>query len=480
MTTYTQLHSFTSGSLIYSNSTVELYEATWDFSGEAIAYYQVSNLVRLKATSRVRTRVFHAVATESRHFRHPNLPDILGCVGPTEKDAGIFMRLPKGKLLLPHIDETNGLAPALTLKILRGVAKALRSYRNQGAYPHRGPTADRVWVSDQGDPILLGWGEVLNRNDLGNVSARLGAEMWWHLPPEVLEDAGDSSTETRRLTHVGTDQLASLESAEEAEVWVAGCLAYHCLAGHHPYYQTGRDHAYGVENTLKSIRLPLPPTASFLGPVIDRALSHSPQDRFASVEEFIEAFAEVLNPGENVAEEFAAPAMSKPFTLPVETLRDDESDLLAQHHRDADRKAAELRSRLWMTSAIALFCAFIFLIVVDRRRPYTLLITSEPNGIEIAEVTGHLNTPRGRTPLLLSRRTISDPITLRTVGPEGDLGAPLTLDPGEFDDLGRCVAAQIIPEIVPVQTTDDEDGGAEGDAVPGTDDTVPSDTENTP
>lgn len=463
MTPYKHDQFFTIGEPVFAGPVATICEAIWDFNGSRVWYYNVDNIVRLKPTSRVRQRVLSAIANESRYFHHPNLPDIIATTGPTEKVGGFFARLPEGQILVHKLQREGKLDPAQTLKILRGVTCALRVFRDRTIAPHRGPTVDRVWVGSDGEPVLLGWGEVLTRNEIHNAGARLAPEIWWHLPPEVLKDAGDNETADERVrTRVGSDNIGALEDAEAAEVWTLGTLAYFCLTGVHPYYREGQGHQYGVENTLENCRADYPADVSFLGPVIDRALAPDPHARYESAEEFVEAFAEILFPGEYEVE---SPSAAVP-TLRTETVKDEasEEDLYTRRSREADLRVAQQRAKLWTIGAIAMFAAFIFLIILDLQRPRSILITSEPNGIELVEVTGHLDTPRGRTPLILTNRKQSDPITLRTVGPAGDLGDPLTMNPAQFDDLGRCLAAQVIPQIVAADSELPAEGDVESDA----------------
>lgn len=453
MTTYQNTHQFTIGQRVYQGSMASIYEATWDFNRSRVWYYTIDNIVRLKTITRVRTRILSSVAEETRVFQHPNLPDVIGAVGPTEQYAGYFARMPEGSILQHEIRRRGKLDPAQTLKILRGVSKALRAIRDYGVMPHRGPTVERIWLTNAGEPILLGWGDVFTRNDLQNMSGRTTNDLWWHLPPEVLRDAGDNAPSSKIRSRVGSEGIENLEASESAEVWVLGTLAYYCLTGVHPYYRDEESYTYGVENTIGDIKADYPSDCSFLGPVINIALSHDLEERYQSPEEFVEAFAEVLYPGESL-EDNEEP-IYKPVTREMPVLASAEADstsLFELRNSEAERKVAEARAKLWMIGALGLFAAFIFLIVLDLQRPRSILITSEPNGIEIVEVTGHLDTPRGRTPLILTNRKAGDPLILRTIGPSGDMGEPLSLDPDNFDDLGRCVSAQLVPNIVPAGT----------------------------
>lgn len=453
------VHNYTFLDAEHVGPMTTIYGGVWNFFDQHVYIASAEGLLGLKPTTRTVNRVFTAIAEEAGAIRGPNLPDIIDSSRIDKVTAVVVMRLPRGMMLSRYIAEQGQLDVDQTYRILRGVTRALNACREQAA-PHRGATADRIWLCDDGTPILLGYGEALRRREVNHLSGRTANEIWWHTTPEVLRDAGDDtpSDDERVRSVIGSDKLPELEDSEAAEVWNLGCLAYYCLEGHHPYFAKPNDHQHGIVNVLSEIRLPLRHEHSFLQPVIDKALHNEPAHRYEDARELVSAFYAVIHPGadeDNAATgpQRVLPGMPQQVVPPRPSFEDDQAI-----------KRADTRSKLWRTTSIALAIALLAYAWLDVRRPRSLLITSDPIGIDIVETTGHLDTPRGRTPIILTERRLNDPLTLRTVGPGGHLGEPVTVLPTAFADLGRCAHAEIIPTFAPARPSDSlDDNEAAGD-----------------
>lgn len=444
-------HRYTFVDAVYTGPMTTIYRGVWDFFDREVYIASAEGLLGLKPTSSTTQRVFSTIAEEAGAIQGKYLPDIVDSSRIDKITAVVVMRLPAGQILSQWIERHGTLSADQTYKILRGVAQALQQCRVQ-AGPHRGPTPDRVWLCEDGTPILLGYGEALRRREINHLSGHTANEIWWHTPPEVLRDAGDGNDkESSRLRAViGSEDLPDLEDSPQAEVWNLGALAYYCLTGHHPYYVIANDHQHGIINTLQQIRLPLPDEHAYLQPVIDRALAATPVDRFDSPTTMASEFYAIIHPGTDEASVITGP---QPIFNSAPNIRPS----APQKHKTQDAQG-ELRSNLWRTTAIALTIALLMYAWMDVRRPRSLILTSEPNGIEIIETTGHVKTPRGRTPIMLSHRRLGDPITLQSVNPSGDLGDPITILPRDFADLGRCAHAELLPDFSPTSKMGDADG----------------------
>lgn len=464
--TFKLKHEYRFNEAVHVGPMTTLYRGQWDFFDRDVYLASAEGLLGLKPTSRTVQRVFGTLADEAGRIHGPYLPDIIDSSRVDKITAVVVMRLPPGMILSRYIEEEGPLDADQTYRILRGVARALEQCREQVS-PHRGATPDRVWLSDDGRPTLLGYGEALRRSEVNHLSGHTSNEIWWHTPPEVLRDAGDGQREatTRLRTAVGSDQLPTLEDSETAEVWTLGGLAYYCLTGHHPYYAKPNDHQHGIINVLNEVRLPLPDEVSYLQPVIDKALHDDPSSRYLTGSEMASAFYSVTHPGSDEAEVSTGPQKVLPG-MPHTPARPSAADNRALQHM-------QVRGNLWRIATIALTLALLAYAWMDYRRPRSLLLTSNPNGIEIIETTGHLKTPRGRTPIILSDRRLNDPVTLQTVGPSGDLGEAVSVLPSSFVDLGRCLHAEIIPDFEDAATlniadTSEQDENLNDDAAENT------------
>lgn len=453
-------HTYRFNEPVYAGPMTTLYRGQWNFFDREVYIASAEGLLGLKPTSRTIQRVFGTLADEAARIQGPHLPDIIDSSRIEKVTAVVVMRLPPGQILSRYIEDNGPLDPDQTFRVLRGVARALKQCREQ-ASPHRGATPDRVWLCNNGEPILLGYGEALRRAEVNHLSGHTSNEIWWHTPPEVLRDAGDDQDPSgaRVRTTVGSAELPTLEDSEAAEVWTLGALAYYCLEGHHPYYAKPNDHQHGIINTINDIRLPLRDEIAYLQPVIDRALHSQPSARYATPDDLASNFYEVVHPGSDASAIETGPQRVLPGMTRVPQSRRSVKDERAQQH-------LRTRGNLWRIAAIALTLALLAYAWMDYRRPRSLLLTSDPNGIEIVETTGHLKTPRGRTPIILSDRRLNDPITLQTVGPSGDYGDPVTVLPSAFADLGRCLHADIVPTFEDAATLQH----LQGDAPRGQDD----------
>lgn len=432
-------HNYRFNEAVHVGPMTTIYHGHWDFFDREVYIASAEGLLGLKPTSRTVQRVFSTIADEAARIQGRYLPDIIDSSRIEKVTAVVVMRLPRGMILSRYIEENGPLDPDQTYTVLRGVARALEQCREQ-ANPHRGATPDRIWLCDDGTPILLGYGEALRRAEINHLSGHTSNEIWWHIPPEVLRDAGDDQAQdaARVRTIVGSADLPTLEDSQAAEVWTLGALAYYCLEGHHPYYAKPNDHQHGVINTLNEVRLPLRDEISYLQPVIDKALHNVPAQRYDAGAEFASTFYSIIHPGADEAQMASGPQRVLPGMTPPANTRPAATD-------DRVQQQLRIRGNLWRITALALTVALLAYAWMDYRRPRSLLLTSEPNGIEIVETIGHVKTPRGRTPVILPARRLNDPITLQTVGPSGDLGDPVTVLPSAFADLGRCLHADIVP-----------------------------------
>lgn len=464
-------HDYVVGEVRHRGSISTVYAGTWRLFDLPVFILSLDRLHELELATRNQSRIVKVFCDEGGRIRGPHLPDIIDSARASQPPGMIVMRLPEGELLIQLLQREGRISATRTLRILRGVARALRTCRRQAA-PHRGPTADRIWLDERGEPTLLAYGEVLRRRDMSAMRGRRTVEHMWHIPPEVYRDYGDGegAPVSALRTAIGNDGSAALEDAEAAEVWALGALAYHCLAGHHPYFVYPGDHSRCVANMLQSIRIPLPQEVDFLQSVVDRALADDPAERYASCGEFIDALSRAVAPDAPSEKELEARRDASPAESWARSGQLDETP--ASHESGDDDTTpralheARIRARIWMIAAGALLVCAIALALLDARRPATVLVTSEPPGLEIAEVTGHLDTPRGRTPIVLRNRRLGETVELRTIGPNGEAGEPQAIEVRDLQDLGRCRWLEVVPEVVPASAANPSEEAADAQAAP--------------
>jgi serine/threonine protein kinase len=152
-----------------------------------------------------------------------------------------------------------------------------------------------------------------------------------------VEHSLQSSLETREGVVVGTpkymapEQARGLEIDGRADLYALGCLGYAMLTGRPPF-----DDASAVDVLMAQVSRSVPPFPEHLGvpaplaAVLYRALSKSPNDRFATAEEMARALA-TFTPGLTGTRETVAATPSTPTNVSMPS-----ATLVASPVRDAD------------------------------------------------------------------------------------------------------------------------------------------------
>ncbi len=432
-------HTYVVGDAIEHGPLATMYNGQWNPFEVPVVIRACDKLADVEPTERTRRRICNTILARAGFVRGPGLPDIVDIGLDDENLPFSVMRLPAGQSLRARLEARGPLTASQTATVVTDIARALTTCREAGAF-HRGPTVDRIWLTDDGHAILLGLGEVLYHHDVRSSTGPRRIELLWHLPPECFAAAGygegtnDPTTERIRLKS-GSRGGREIEESAAAEVFALGSLAYHCLMGHHPYFVNPAEPSSGILAAVTGEALPLT-TLDPEHPLFEAiaiAMRGNPEDRFETVAAFVENIAVDEEDGSADADHDDDEWVPLRERLRVQA---PEGEAAAT---EAPREVVKVRTGiLWKITTVALFCALLLYAFVDRARPASLLITSDPPGLELAEVVGHQTESRGTTPLVLTRRKLNAPIDLRTVGPDGELGQTRRFFPRDFQDLGRC------------------------------------------
>jgi serine/threonine protein kinase len=433
-------HRYAVGDSIYRGPLATLYTGTWVTFDRPVQIRLYDALVRLRLRHRDTMRIKGLVEQTAPRLQGPGLPDIMDVGAEEPMKPFLVMRLPPGDLLANHLKAGRTFEPDEVAAIVDDVALALQACREKGS-PHRGPTADRVWVKEDGGAVLLGFGEVLYRDDSLNMGSAPATELVWHLPPEAFAQAvervesgpdsgefvGTGSATGRLRANAGAYVDRNAEDSPRAEVYALGCLAYQAINGHHPFFLKLGDPAAGIKATLTDEALDLrgvPADAEFAA-LVHRAMHRDPEQRFASPAEFAAALDAAFEDEE--ADQLEEPAPVRALAVGTGAVVD-----------DLQRKLS-----LWRWAAVIGIAGLLGYIGYDQFRPYSIVITSEPSGLDLVEVVGHTTEPIGRTPAVLPHRSLHDAVQLQVVGRDGEKGPMSTHDPKDFQDLGRCRRLQL-------------------------------------
>ena len=455
-------HKYRVGNAVHRGPMATTYDGKWELFDFPVHIRSYEDLVKLRLRHRDTTRVRWAIESESGKVRCSNLPDVIdaGIEDPTK--PFLIMRLPPGDLLLSRLKSGDSLSLRQVVDVVRGVATALDHCREVGM-PHRGPTADRVWLGEDGDVLLLGLGEVLYRDDTVSMSGAPATELLWHIPPESFtislrknESADERTTLRLRSRTSGTLQGRTLEDDPRAEVYALGCLAYHAINGHHPFFTSPDDPTEGIHATIRDTPLELKnhESHSEVWRIVSQAIAREPADRFATPVEFAEAFADAVAIHSPTTVEPVVAAPGQPNTR---LFRSEESEETAiDEPIGSGGDAFQLWA--WRFTSAVLFGLVLFFMLQPRLEPRTLLITSDPPQLHFGEEVGHARVDLGTTPIVLRDRPVTAPLRLFVIGPDG-YGATTEFEVSAFTDLGHCSSVTVplqYPELVQDSTGADD------------------------
>lgn len=423
-------HRYVVGESLHRGPMATLYAARWELFDLPVYIRLYDSLVKLRLRHRDTTRIRDLVESRAGRVRGANLPDTIDAGNDGTTRPFLVFRLPEGQLLLDRLTRGGPLDADETVEIIRSVADALGTCRAAGVV-HRGPTVDRVWLGDDGHVVLLGAGEVLYREETLAMSGPATPELVWHLPPEAFDvdprGDDDEGTPTGRLKLVSRPVGNSHEQQDDprAEVYTLACLAYHCINGHHPYFFDRADASSGIMSTMRDTPLELRGLSDEHPAAVEiaRGMSRDPDERHPDPAAFARALAQAFDAPDDEEDEVDDETTVEPpgrRVTRVQTTRSSTAD------------------RLWKAAAIMSTVSLAGWFALVSTRPETIVITSDPPGVPLEEVVGHVSEARGTTPVLLRDRPAMLPVTLRAVSPDGRQGEPVTFSPGELEDLGRC------------------------------------------
>ena len=441
MSTLELVHHFSFRDPFHRGPLVAMSRGKWARFDQTVYERSFESLQTLKLITSDLRRYLDSVIETTPMARGRHLPDVIDLVPDDKVGARVIMRLPPGDLLQDVVKTNRNLPLDDVLSIVRGVAEALIVCRASGA-AHRGPTADRVWLGRDGEVILLGHGEVMYSEVTLSLRVMVAPQLVWHLPPEVFElsqgtDAGSSSV--ARRARLRSQANREPEDDPRAEVYALACLTYQCLKSHHPFFLDLGNTGDGIERTLrdKPLEIATLPQNHPLWQLLLRSMSRQPADRSPTVLDFLREFEEALNAESSDLSDLDA---SPSWVDDVE--EDDATSETGEPGPDAG-PLVTVRTWPWIASTVMLALTIAVAISFYVTRPTTIVITSDPPELELQEVIGHTATSLGRTPILLPRQRMMDPLVLQLVGLEGVVGEPVVHHPVDFTDLGRCRSLRV-------------------------------------
>lgn len=214
------------------------------------------------------TQRFLQIARTLASFAHPNIVAVYD-VGMTPEDAPYYsMQYLSGGSFLERA--TRGMSePGLT-ETLASIARAV-GYIHQRGLIHRAITPQNVLYDTYNTPVLIDFG----------IAPTPAQESY-------VTNAGFAIDVGR---YMSPEQARGGEQNERSDIYSLGALAFLGLTGRPPY-----DGADGFAIAYAHVFEPiprLPEAKAHWQPLIDCALAKEPKDRYASIEEFLDALTNV-------------------------------------------------------------------------------------------------------------------------------------------------------------------------------------------
>jgi serine/threonine-protein kinase len=229
---------------------------------------------------------FRSEALAVAKIKHPNIVEVYDVSGEDELDKYLVVELIRGMTLRQLLLEQGPLPPEIAACIGVEVARALAAAHREGIV-HRDIKPENVLLRTAVEHDKSSGGESarVKLTDFG-IAKLLDAQGVTHTGQVLGSPA-----------HMAPEQIEGGDVDARADVFGAGVLLYEMLTGVLPF--EGKNPAQVLRKVLEGVFLPaerqLPRVGSAYGKIANRALSHSPADRFATATEMADALETALS-----------------------------------------------------------------------------------------------------------------------------------------------------------------------------------------
>jgi serine/threonine protein kinase len=219
----------------------------------------------------IRTR-FKNEASMMAHLQHPNIVSLFDYV---EDDSGMYliMEFVEGTPLDEYIEQVTGPMPEFkVVPIMKQILEAF-NYAHDKKIVHRDIKPANVLIGQNGDVKILDFGIARILGDGGHNLTKTGTQMGtvFYMSPEQVQG--------KKVDH-------------RSDIYSLGVTFYQMLTGINPYKSITTE--YEVYSKIVSEELPnpkeiYPGIADYLVPILKKALNKSPEDRYESCKDFLNA-----------------------------------------------------------------------------------------------------------------------------------------------------------------------------------------------
>ncbi len=187
---------------------------------------------------------------------HPNIVPVFD-VGEHQGQFYIAMEHMKGGSLKDLMENDPPLRQAV--KIIAGVAAGL-DFAGEKGFVHRDIKPDNIMFRENGDPVILDFGIVKQKNNSKSKMTQTGVVV------------GTTS-------YMSPEQAQGRELDERSDIYSLGIMFYELLTGDVPFI--GESDISVLMKHVKDPPPPLPTHLSVFQPLIDKCLAKKPQNRYS-------------------------------------------------------------------------------------------------------------------------------------------------------------------------------------------------------
>jgi eukaryotic-like serine/threonine-protein kinase len=230
---------------------------------------------------------FNTEARAVAKLRHPNIVEVFDVSDPDEAEQYLVVELLRGTTLRRLLKERRAIPPEVAAVLASELLGALAHAHANGVV-HRDVKPENVLIE-------------LRTGESGGVAVKLtdfGIA-------KLLDTQGVTSTGQvlGSPAHMAPEQIEGAEVDARADVFGLGVLLYECMVGHLPF--EGSNPAQVLRRVLEGhypeAQRERPVVGARFSAIIDRALAHAPDDRYASATEMREAITAELERLQNRA-----------------------------------------------------------------------------------------------------------------------------------------------------------------------------------
>jgi serine/threonine-protein kinase len=209
---------------------------------------------------------------------HPNIAPILHFI---DNDQGLYLIMPLyAESLRERLKRDGRLSLAQALQIVREIGSALGAAHAHGLI-HRDVKPGNILLDDEGHAALTDFGVAREAGSKGN--------------PDPLTLAGSGLT-AGTPQYMAPEQLREAELDGRADLYALGVVLYEMLTGRTPHlgdsqFEVGAAVLAGQIIPPSAINADIPPSVE---DVLMRALSLAAEDRYATVQRFVEALEDAV------------------------------------------------------------------------------------------------------------------------------------------------------------------------------------------